>query len=176
MVAVITDTLTTSMQPYPRSPYLWRGTHFLINTYRTLTYGELYRIFTSLPLTAFHYISLYSCFCLSPLSFSSLEPFKPPPKDKQNFSRFWEASSHVIFQFQRKFSLLEIAPSFSPSLACSNFTLQSHNVRSTCDYEFQISSHPAIFWELPKSLRRVFLSLRLRKGNLEPIKPHRSLD
>ena len=41
----------------------------------------------------FHYRTFSFC-CLP--SFSSLEPSKPPPKDKQDF---WEASSHVFFLF-----------------------------------------------------------------------------
>ena len=57
----------------------------------------------------FHHTTSSFCFLLI---YSFLEPSKPPPKDKQDFNRFWEASSQVIFLFQRKSLLLEIAPFF----------------------------------------------------------------
>ena len=59
--------------------------------------------------STFHYRT--SSFCYFPI-FSSLELSKHPAKNTEDFSRFWEASSHFIFLFQRKFPLLEI-PHFS---------------------------------------------------------------
>ena len=41
----------------------------------------------------FHYRTSYFC-CLP---FSSLQPFKPPPKDIQELNRSWQTSSNVIF-------------------------------------------------------------------------------
>ena len=105
MVVVATNTFATSMQHYPSQPHLSRGTQFLIKTVSIgLSHMETPTWFLQAPLKqyfpTFHYRTPSFCFLLI---FSSLEPSKPPPNDKRDFSGFWEASSQVIFPFQRKF-------------------------------------------------------------------------
>ena len=88
MVAIATDTFATSMQAHPSKPHLSRGTHLLIKTVSIgLSHMKSHTGFSQFP---------------SPFFFS-LEPSKPPPKDKQDFNRFQDGPSQVIFLFQRKF-------------------------------------------------------------------------
>ena len=96
-----------------------RGTHLLIKTVsigpsRMETPTGLSEALTfKQRFPTFHYRT--SSLCCLPI-FSSLEPSKTHPEDKQDFNRSREASSHVIFPFQRKFRLLETAPFFSSSV------------------------------------------------------------
>ena len=113
MVAIATDTFATSMHPYPSQLYLSKGTHLLVKTVSIgLLLIESPTGFSQAPLKqhspTVHYRT--SSFCCLPIYFS-LESSKPPPKDKQDFNTFQDASSQVIFLFQRKFPFLEIAPS-----------------------------------------------------------------
>ena len=75
--------------------------------HRAVTNGD----FSQAPLKQRYplFYSGTSLFCCLPIPHSSMEPFKPPPRHKQDFNRFREASSHVIFPFQRKFLLSEIS-------------------------------------------------------------------
>ena len=61
----------------------------------------------------FHYTNS-SCCCF-PI-FSSLKPFKPPPKDKQVFNRFWKSSSLHHFSASKKIPFFEDSPVFFPTL------------------------------------------------------------
>ena len=105
MVAIATDTFATSMHPYPSQLYLSKGTHLLVKTVSIgLLHIESPTGFSKAPLKqhspTVHYRT--SSFCCLPICFS-LESSKPPPKDKQGFNTFRDASSQVIFLFQRKF-------------------------------------------------------------------------
>ena len=116
MVAIATDTFATRMQPYPSQSHLSRETHLLLKTVSIgPSHMESSTGFSQAPLKqhfpTFHYRTSY--FCCFPIFFS-LEPSKPPSKDKQDFTWFWDASSQVIFLFQRKFPFLELAPFFPP--------------------------------------------------------------
>ena len=98
-------------------PHLSRGPHLLINTISIrLSHMGSPTGLSQAPLKqhfpTFHYRT--SSFCCLPI-FSLLAPSKQPPKDKQDFNRFQESSSHIIFPFRRKFPLSEIV-SFSPIL------------------------------------------------------------
>ena len=103
------------MQPYPNQSQLSKWTHILI---KIVSIGpphmESPTGFSQAPLK-WHFPKFHnrmSSFCYLPI-FSLLEPSKVPPKGKQDFNRFWEASPRTTFPFQRKFPLLEITP-FSP--------------------------------------------------------------
>ena len=91
--------------------------------HRIITHGEPNRTFTSLPQTVFPYFSQQNLFFLLPPLFSSLELYKHPPKDKQDFNRFQESSSLIIFPFQRKFRdfpiLKPLLPQSQPKGTCS---------------------------------------------------------
>ena len=130
MVAVATDTFATNMQSYPSQPHLSRGAHILI---KTVSIGSSHMESPTGPsqaslkqhLPTFHYRTSSLC-CLS--IFSSLEHSKHPSKYKRDFNRCWEVSSRIIFPFQRKFPLLEIASFFPPY---SN--THSHS-KGTCNF------------------------------------------
>ena len=116
MVTIATDTFATSMQLYPRQPHLSRGTDLLMKTISIrLWHMESPTGLSQAPFKMrfpkVHYrTSSFCCLFISPLVRLS----KHPPKDKQDFNRFREASSQIIFPFQRKFLFLEIASFFPP--------------------------------------------------------------
>ena len=114
VVATATDTFVTSMQPYPTQPHLTRGTYLLIETVSIgLSHMEWPTGFSQAShkqiFPTFHYRT--SSFCWLPIC-PSLEPSKPPPKEKQDFNRLWEFS-HVMVRFKEK-SLF--CPIFLPDL------------------------------------------------------------
>ena len=96
MVTIATDTFITSMQPASR---LKRGP--------TPSHMES-------PTWFLQVLNIGSLFSVSSPSYSSLEPSKPSPEIKQDLNMSWDASSQVVFLFQRKFSLLERASIFPP--------------------------------------------------------------
>ena len=128
MVTIATDTFATSMQLYPRQPHLSRGTDLLMKTISIrLWHMESPTGLSQAPFKMrfpkVHYrTSSFCCLFISPLVRLS----KHPPKDKQDFNRFREASSQIIFPFQTKFPLLEIHfPPYSnphphPKVICSS--------------------------------------------------------
>ena len=99
--------LSQPTSPLKRDPHFDKD-HFC----RTVTHEESHRTFTSPIQTAFPQISPYNLIFLFPSHLFFIRTLQTPPKDKQDFNRFWEASSQVIFLFQRKSLLLEIAPFF----------------------------------------------------------------
>ena len=95
MVAVVSDTYTTTLKTYPSQSYLSRGNHLLM---KTISIGpshmESSTGFSQGPLkqrfaTFDNRTISFCCF----LSYCSSEPFKPPSKDKKDFNIFREASS-----------------------------------------------------------------------------------
>ena len=66
-------------------------------------------VFNSFLMT--RYLENRTGFLQGPLC--TFELSKDPPKDKQDFIRFWKASSYVIFSLQKKFLVLETSSLFS---------------------------------------------------------------
>ena len=115
MVAIATDTFVTSMQTYASQPPLSTRTHLLIKTISIRSsHMESPTWLSQVPPQAafptFHYRTSSFC-CLS--IFSSLEHSKHPPKHKQDFNRFREASSQIIFPFHENYLFWRWSPHFS---------------------------------------------------------------
>ena len=105
MIGIATGTFATSMQPYLSQPtsYIKRDQILIKTVFIGPSHTESPTGFSQV-LPKQYFPTFYHrnfLFCYLPILL--LEPFKPPPKDKQDFNRFQDASSQVIFLFQRNF-------------------------------------------------------------------------
>ena len=100
-------------------------------------------------------------------NFSSFEPSKAPPKDKQDFNSFWKASSYVIFLLQRKFLLFGDSPIYK--LYATTYP-PTHN-QSTSNYKNN-KIRPSVF---PTLFLTKIAQYQSWKANIYPTLPGNDL-